>query len=130
VFCRSLFVPLSFFFWPLCSLISFIYGFWLLLWYLQTLLIFPVPPEMCPVYKKYMQWNVCPYFLFIHIMCLILAYRNSAFDSFFRSLYEAISFIDSMRIFVFIKKKIIYSNCYTISKYWKQYFLELAFKKL
>jgi hypothetical protein len=38
VFCRSLFVPLSFFFWPLYYL-SF-YGFWFPLWYLQTLLIY------------------------------------------------------------------------------------------
>jgi hypothetical protein len=34
LFCRSLFVLLHFFLWPLSS----IYGFWLLLWYLQILL--------------------------------------------------------------------------------------------
>jgi len=34
---RSLFVFLSFFFWPLCCQYS-IYGFCLPLWYLQTLL--------------------------------------------------------------------------------------------
>jgi hypothetical protein len=33
LFCRSLFVLLFFLFWPLS-----IYGFWLSLWYLQTLL--------------------------------------------------------------------------------------------
>ena len=38
MFCRWLFVLLSFFFWPLCSLFFFIYGFWFPLWYLQTLL--------------------------------------------------------------------------------------------
>ena len=37
MFCRSLFVFLYFFFWPLCCLIFFIYGFWLPLSYLQTL---------------------------------------------------------------------------------------------
>jgi hypothetical protein len=37
MFCRLLFVLLYFFFWPLhCS--ASIYGFWLPLWYLQTLL--------------------------------------------------------------------------------------------
>ena len=36
--CRSLFVPLSFLFWPLCCLSFFgFYRFWLPLWYLQTL---------------------------------------------------------------------------------------------
>ena len=34
VFCRSLFVLLSFSFWPLCFLI---YRFWIPLWYLQSL---------------------------------------------------------------------------------------------
>jgi hypothetical protein len=45
MFCRSLFVLLYFFFWPLCCLwftdsdyLPLIYGFWLPLWYLQTLL--------------------------------------------------------------------------------------------
>jgi hypothetical protein len=37
MFCRLLFVLLYFFFWPFCS--SSVYGFWLPLWYLQTLLI-------------------------------------------------------------------------------------------
>ena len=36
MFCRSLFVLLSFFCWPLCP--SSIYRFWLRLWYHQTLL--------------------------------------------------------------------------------------------
>jgi hypothetical protein len=40
MFCRSLFVLLYFLFWPLCCLFFDIYGFWLHLWYLQTLLIF------------------------------------------------------------------------------------------
>ena len=35
--CRSLFVLLYFFFWPLCCLFFFDLRFWLLLWYLQTL---------------------------------------------------------------------------------------------
>jgi hypothetical protein len=40
VFCRPLFVVLSFFFWPLCCLDpSSIYRFWLPLCYLQTLLL-------------------------------------------------------------------------------------------
>jgi hypothetical protein len=40
MFCRSLFVLLSFFLWPSCCLFFFdIYWFWLPLWYLQTLLI-------------------------------------------------------------------------------------------
>jgi hypothetical protein len=39
MFCRSQFVLLSFFFWPLCYTVSpVIYEFWLPLWYLQTLL--------------------------------------------------------------------------------------------
>jgi hypothetical protein len=38
MFCRSLFVLLYFFFWPLVVCSSSIYGFWLPLWYLQTLL--------------------------------------------------------------------------------------------
>jgi hypothetical protein len=39
MFCRSLFVLLYFFFWPLCYICtSSIYGFWLPPWYLQTLL--------------------------------------------------------------------------------------------
>jgi hypothetical protein len=37
MFCRSLFVLMSFFFWPLCFLSFSIYGFWLPIWYLQTL---------------------------------------------------------------------------------------------
>ena len=37
VFCRSLFVLLSFFFWSLCCLSFF--GFWLPLWCFQTFLI-------------------------------------------------------------------------------------------
>ena len=37
-FCRSLFLLLPFFFWPLCCLFFHIYRFWLPLWYLQTLL--------------------------------------------------------------------------------------------
>jgi len=37
---RSLFVPLPFLFWPLCCLFFFVYGFWLPLCYLQTLLNF------------------------------------------------------------------------------------------
>ena len=37
IFCTSLYVPFSFFFWPLCCSSS-IYGFWLPLWYLPTLL--------------------------------------------------------------------------------------------
>ena len=36
--CRSLFVLLYFFILPLCCLFFSIYGFWLSLWYLQTLL--------------------------------------------------------------------------------------------
>ena len=36
MFCRLLFVLLYFLFWPLCCSAS-IYGFWLPLWYLQTL---------------------------------------------------------------------------------------------
>ena len=39
MFCRSLFVLLYFFFWPLCFLFFFDYGFWLPLWYRQILLI-------------------------------------------------------------------------------------------
>jgi hypothetical protein len=35
MFCRSLFVFLYFFFWPLC----YLFWFWLHLWYLQTLLM-------------------------------------------------------------------------------------------
>ena len=38
MFCRSLFVLLYFFFWSLCVCSSSIYGFWLPLWYLQTLI--------------------------------------------------------------------------------------------
>jgi hypothetical protein len=41
VFCRSLFVLLSFFFWSLyitCPSIH-VYGFWLSLWHLQTFLL-------------------------------------------------------------------------------------------
>ena len=37
VVCKSLFVLLSLFCCPLCCLFFFIYGFWLPLWYLQTL---------------------------------------------------------------------------------------------
>jgi hypothetical protein len=37
MFCRSLFVLLYFYFWSLCCLFFLIYGFWLPLWYLQTL---------------------------------------------------------------------------------------------
>ena len=37
-FCRSLFVLLYFFFWPLCFLFFFDIRFWLPLWYLHTLL--------------------------------------------------------------------------------------------
>ena len=37
-FCRSLFVLLYFFFWPLCCLSFFDLRFWLPFWYLQTLL--------------------------------------------------------------------------------------------
>ena len=39
IFSRSLFVLLSYFFWSLCRLFSSIHGFWLPLWYLQTLLV-------------------------------------------------------------------------------------------
>jgi hypothetical protein len=38
--CRSLFVLLSFFFWPLCCLSFFDLWFWLPLWFLQTLITF------------------------------------------------------------------------------------------
>jgi hypothetical protein len=38
MFCRSFFVLLYFFFWPLCCLFFFDIRFWLPLWYLQTLL--------------------------------------------------------------------------------------------
>jgi hypothetical protein len=38
MFCRSLFVLLSFYIWPFC-----IYGFWLPLWYLQTIFGSPDP---------------------------------------------------------------------------------------
>ena len=37
MFCRSLFVLLYFFFWPLCCLLFFIVRFWLPFWHLQTL---------------------------------------------------------------------------------------------
>ena len=37
MFCRCFFVLMSFFFWPLCCLSFSIYGFWLPIWYLQTL---------------------------------------------------------------------------------------------
>jgi hypothetical protein len=36
MFCRSLFVLLYLFFWPLCCRFSSIYRFWLPFWYLQT----------------------------------------------------------------------------------------------
>ena len=39
MFCRSLFVLLCFLFWSLVCSSSSIYGFWLPLWYLQTLLV-------------------------------------------------------------------------------------------
>jgi hypothetical protein len=39
MFCRSLFVLLSFFFWPLCCLYFFDLRILITLWYLQTLLI-------------------------------------------------------------------------------------------
>ena len=42
MFCRSLFVLLYFFFWPLCCLFFFDIRFLIALWYLQTLL-HPIP---------------------------------------------------------------------------------------
>jgi hypothetical protein len=52
--CRSLFVLLYVLFWPLCCLSFLIYGFWLHLWYLQTLLTYIIYLFLLLMYYAYL----------------------------------------------------------------------------
>jgi hypothetical protein len=86
---RSLFVLLSFFFWPLCCLSS-IYEFCLHLWYLQTLLTLQL---LCLYYRLYKKYNLK------NITLIII------FNFFFFFCYEIISELNYLFTFNTIDRR-------------------------
>ena len=81
VFCRSLFVLLSFFFCHCVVCSSLIYGFWLLLWYLLVIVLSVLLWFTASDYSFGIFWSLCCLFFFdLRLLITPLVSSNSSLN--------------------------------------------------
>ena len=95
VVCRSLFVLLSFFFWPLCCRPVFDLRLWLVLWYLQTLLTHPgnvadlrsIRQRVLSQYRQCFWKTVCTFFATFSLVCICFSFHKHLISNLRESSY-------------------------------------------